>query len=184
MPSPPVPEELALDWVPAGSDWVGVVLAAGGAALGPLVAWADEPVPERLVGASVEAVLSVDEWLSLEAVPLEAVPPETVPPDVLAPELALLELVPAVAEPDCPVMACDAALTAEPTAELAVDTGESAEDGAAPEGGGGSVAACACRENTSMIRKIPAATIASCTARRAMRRAIGCGISCSHPPDT
>lgn len=71
---------------------------------------------------------------------------------VLEPE----EVVPAVAEPDCPESACEAVLTAEPTAELAVETGES---------GGGSVAACACRENTSMMTKIPAAAIASCNAR-------------------
>jgi hypothetical protein len=94
--------------------------------------------------------------------------------------LVPLEAVPAVAEPEFPAMACDAVLTAEPTNELAVETGESVEDGAEPAGGGGSVAACACRENTSMTRKIPAATIASCTARRATRRAIGCGISYSH----
>jgi hypothetical protein len=72
---------------------------------------------------------------------------------------------PAVAEPECPVRACDAALTVEPATELAVETGESAEELAGPGGGGGSVAACACRENTSMMTKIPAATIASCTAR-------------------
>ena len=68
-------------------------------------------------------------------------------------------------------------MTAELAAELTV---ESAEDGAEPGGGGGSVAACACRENTSMMRKIPAATIANCAARRATRRAIGCGMSYSH----
>jgi hypothetical protein len=43
-----------------------------------------------------------------------------------------------------------------------------------------SVAACACREKTSMITKIPAATSASCIARRAMRRAIGCSITAPH----
>ena len=35
--------------------------------------------------------------------------------------------------------------------------------------GGGDVAACACRENTSRTASIPAATIAACIARRAMR---------------
>ena len=35
--------------------------------------------------------------------------------------------------------------------------------------GGGDVAACACRENTSRTVSIPAATIAACIARRAMR---------------
>jgi hypothetical protein len=45
------------------------------------------------------------------------------------------------------------------------------------------VAACACRENTSKTTRIPAATIATCIARRAMYRKIGCGISSSPPPD-
>jgi hypothetical protein len=40
---------------------------------------------------------------------------------------------------------------------------------------GGVVAACACLEKTSRITKIPAARIASCTARRATWRAIGSG---------
>ncbi len=44
------------------------------------------------------------------------------------------------------------------------------------------VAACACRENTSRTARIPAATIATCTARRAMCRMIGCGMSSSPPP--
>jgi hypothetical protein len=83
----------------------------------------------------------------------------------VAPELVPVGLAPAVPDPEWPVRACDAALTVEPTTELAVETGESAEELAGPWGGGGSVAACACRENTSRTTKIPAATIASCTAR-------------------
>ena len=47
--------------------------------------------------------------------------------------------------------------------------------------GSGIVAACACRENTSKTARIPAAKIATCIARRAMCRAIGCGMSSSHP---
>jgi len=46
-------------------------------------------------------------------------------------------------------------------------------------GGVSEVAACAWRENRSINTKTPAATIASCTARRAMRRRIGCGITSS-----
>jgi len=76
-----------------------------------------------------------------------------------------------------------AELTAEVTgdvAELTVEvTAESRDPGSVSE-----VAACACRENRSMITKIPAAAIASCTARRAMRRRIGCGMSSSHWPET
>ncbi|MGH3290109.1 MAG: hypothetical protein ACRDPD_36420 [Streptosporangiaceae bacterium] len=56
-------------------------------------------------------------------------------------------------------------MTVEPTTELAVETGESTEEWAGPGGGRGSVAACACRETTSMMKKIPAASIANCTAR-------------------
>jgi hypothetical protein len=87
------------------------------------------------------------------------------PPEPVAAEFGPVGLAPAVPEPECPVRASDAALTVEPTTELAVGTGESAEELARPGGGGRSVAACACRENTSMMTKIPAATIASCTAR-------------------
>jgi hypothetical protein len=66
-----------------------------------------------------------------------------------------------------------AALTADPTDERA-------EDGADPRGDCVStVDACACLENSIMMTKIPAATIASCIARRATRRAIGCGMSSS-----
>ena len=64
-----------------------------------------------------------------------------------------------------------AALTADPTDERA-------EDGADPRGDRVSrVDACACLENSIMTTKIPAATIASCIARMATRRAIGCGMS-------
>ena len=170
----PEPEEPAADWVAVGLewlvlDWVAVgfelpvtdwvvpelcepvlawmVLASGEPALGLLVAWADEPVPGGLVGASEEALPDCVLSVAGEA---------------------------AVAEPEFPARVCDAALTAEPTTELAVETGE-------PGAGGGFVAACACRENTSMMMKIPAATIASCTARRAMRRAIGCGMTLLPP---
>ena len=50
--------------------------------------------------------------------------------------------------------------------------------------GVGAVAACACRENSSKAVRIPAATIATCTARRAMRRTTSCGTSCSHSTGT
>jgi hypothetical protein len=64
----------------------------------------------------------------------------------------------------------------ELTAEVTVESGN--------PGGVSEVAACACRENRSMTTNIPAATIASCTARRAMRRTIDCGITSSHSPET
>jgi hypothetical protein len=43
----------------------------------------------------------------------------------------------------------------------------------------GTVAAWACRESTSKMTKIPAATIATCTTRQAMCRKIDCGMSSS-----
>jgi hypothetical protein len=48
-----------------------------------------------------------------------------------------------------------------------------------PERTADTVAAWACRENASKMTRIPAATIATCTARQAMRRKIGCGMSSS-----
>jgi hypothetical protein len=132
------PELLALDWVsPAVERAVRVWVAA----------WPDE------------------EAFSVPVLSVAAEAFSELPPEPVAPELVPVGLAPAAAGPECPVRACDAAFTVEPTTELAVETGESAEEWAGPGGGGGSVAACACRENTSMTTKIPAATIASCTAR-------------------
>lgn len=134
-----------------------------------------EPVLEWLVPVPEEAfsvpVLSVaGEAFSVPVLSVAGEAFSEPPPEPVAPELVPVGLAPAAAGPECPVRACDAALTVEPTTELAVETGESetgesAEELAGPGGGGGSVAACACRENTSMTTKIPAATIASCTAR-------------------
>jgi hypothetical protein len=155
---PPAPEtELAV----SEPDWLAPVWVASG------VEWA---VPGWLAAGPAEPVL---EWLVpvLEeafSVPVLSVAGEAfseLPPEPVAPELVPVGLAPAAAGPECPVRTPDAALTVEPTTELAVETGESAEEWAGPGGGGGSVAACACRENTSMMTKIPAARIASCTAR-------------------
>jgi len=65
------------------------------------------------------------------------------------------------------VVAGAAPVLAEVTAEVAGAVGV------------GVVAACADRENSSKAVRIPAATIAACTARRAMRRTISCGMSSS-----
>jgi hypothetical protein len=76
---------------------------------------------------------------------------------------------------------------AEPTAEVTGDAVELTVEVTVESGdpsGVSEAAACACRENRSMITNIPAATIANCTARRAMRRTIGCGMSSSHWPET
>ena len=69
-------------------------------------------------------------------------------------------------------------VTAEVTEPMADVTGPVAEV-SGPVAVGGGVAACAWRENASKATMIPAATIATCTARRAMSRTIGCGMSSS-----
>ncbi|MGC1755608.1 MAG: hypothetical protein WA805_21175 [Trebonia sp.] len=140
----PEPDWLAPVWVASGAEWA----VPGWLAAEPVLGWL-VPVLEEAFSVPV---------LSVAGEAFSELPPEPV-----ALELVPVGLAPAAAGPECPVRASDAALTVEPTTELAVETGESAEEWAG--GGGGSVAACACRENTSMTTKIPAATIASCTAR-------------------
>jgi hypothetical protein len=90
-------------------------------------------------------------------------------------------------------LADGAGAAADTTADAADVTGAAADATGAGTAGaeladgagaaeGDKVAACACRENTSKTAKIPAAAIATCIARRAMCRKIGCGISSSPPP--
>jgi hypothetical protein len=111
--------------------------------------------------------------------------------ELLDPEPGLLVLVPEepplepwvpVAEGEDPEVAFEAA---EVTGDVTLFTVDLSPERLAdcpdwPGGGVSSVAACACRENSSMITKTPAATSASCTARRAMRRAIGCCMTAPH----
>src|SRR4029077_17559904 len=98
--------------------------------------------------------------------------------EVAGAEVAGAELAGAAAD----VTGAVAEVTAEVTGAVADVTVE--VTGAVAEvtvDGSGIVAACACRENTSKTARIPAAKIATCIARRAMCRAIGCGMSSSHP---
>jgi hypothetical protein len=76
------------------------------------------------------------------------------------------------------------AAAAAVTADVTGATADVAEVTGAGTAGvdGGVVAACACRENASKRTRMPAATIATCTARKAMRRDISCGMSSSAPP--
>jgi hypothetical protein len=74
-------------------------------------------------------------------------------------------------------------VTAEVSAEAAELVPVAAEV-LEPEPVAGTVAAWACRENTSKTTKIPAAMIATCIARRAMCRKIGCGMSSSRTTGT
>lgn len=147
-----VPDALVADCADAPADGTSAAPAEPAAESETELAVFEDAVPaaERAVLLPEPELLAFD-WVAPGA--------EFAVPDWLVPEPA--ELASAAAEPECPVRACDAALTVEPTTELAVETGESAE----PAGGGGFVAACACRENTSMMKKIPAARIASCIAR-------------------
>ena len=122
------------------------------------------PVPEGLVPAGGWPV--PDELLPV-ADELLPVAEEPVPEELLLdPPPCRTEFTGEVAD----VTGFAAALTADPADERA-------EDGADPRGDRVSrVDACACLENSVMTTKIPAATIASCIARRATRRAIGCGM--------
>jgi hypothetical protein len=150
----------ACEAVPLGGVVLGVELLGGAVWV---AAWllGGVPVAEGWLGVVLE-------WL--DSVP-EALP--------LVPEEPPLEPWAIVAEPEV------AFETAEVTGDvtlLRVDlTPERTPDCPDwPGGGVSSVAACACRENSSIITKIPAATSASCTARRAMRRAIDCCITGPH----
>ena len=108
--------------------------------------------------------------------------------ELTAPDTGLVEPLPGAEAPESAAsaegpgaaatlgVADEAAEVADEAAELTAEvTAERGDEG----GGVSGVAACACRENTSMITKIPAATIANCTARKAMQRRIGCGMSSS-----
>ena len=121
---------------------------------GPEPAGADTARPAEAAGADTAEVTA-------EAAELTGLPADTGPE-------------PAGADAARPAEAAGAD-TAEVTAEAAEVTAEAGVDG-------GVVAAVACRENTSKRTRIPAATIATCTARQAMRRKISCGMSNSAPP--
>jgi hypothetical protein len=180
----PVEVETAGAAVPAAEpgDVVMVEVAVEGAADPAAVA-------AETVGVAAEAELTVSDPELVEPLPgAEATEPVASAGGLEAawvPEVAceVVEVTGDVAELTAEVTGDVAELTAEVTGDVTELTGEvTAERGDAV--GLSEVAACACRENTSMITKIPAATIASCTARRAMRRRIGCGMTSSHSPET
>jgi hypothetical protein len=89
-----------------------------------------------------------------------------------------------------PVVAAEVADVAVEVAEVAAEVADATAEVAAevtevavPEPMAGTVAARACRENASKTIRMPAAVIATCTARRAMCRKIGCGMSSSPTQD-
>lgn len=192
-----------------GVDTTGATLPAAATGDTVLVTVTAFMAVARVCGAATEAntpaVLAASEvgaWATMArgALPELAVEAAEVPGDAVeagvaeaelrAPGAGLVEPLPGAesTEPASPAEGLWAA-TLEVTGEAADVTGDTAEltaEVTAERGDGdgdvSEVAACACRENTSMIMKIPAATIASCTARKAMRRTIGCGISSSPSP--
>ena len=121
----------------------------------------------EVTGEAAEVTGAAAEVLVLDTVLAAAEVPELEP----VPELVLVPVA-AAAEPVL------VPVTAEVTEPMADVTGPVAEV-TGPAEAGGTVAACACRENTSKATMIPAATIATCTARRAMSRTIGCAMSSS-----
>jgi hypothetical protein len=114
---------------------------------------------------------------------IAACPEAVVAADVAVPESLADEFVAAGAGAEMPepvaavtdVVTGDAAdvavdVTADAVELAAVVTEDASEvrlDGAGVAADCGEVAACACLENTSKMARIPAATIAPCTARRA-----------------
>jgi hypothetical protein len=93
----------------------------------------------------------------------------------LAAEPELVDELDPVAD-DCAVTAVEAADT---TCDVADSTGAVTAVTADVTGDEGTVAACADLADSSSATRIPAASIAPCTARRAMRRDNGCGMSSS-----
>jgi hypothetical protein len=75
-------------------------------------------------------------------------------------------------------VAADVAVVA---AEVTVEVADVAADVTSDVG---KLAACACREKASRTARMPTAKIATCIARRAMRRSVGWGTSHSRPVGT
>jgi hypothetical protein len=143
-----------------------LVLVPDAADVTPEAVEVTEAVTE-VTGEAAEVTGAAAEVLVLDTVLAAAEVPELEP----VPELVLVPVAAAAELVFVPV-------TAEVTEPMADVTGPVAEV-TGPAEAGGAVAACACRENTSKATMIPAATIATCTARRAMSRTIGCAMSSS-----
>ncbi len=189
--------ELTVDVTGAGAELTGDVTGAGaevtgavaeltgdvtgaaaevtgaGAGAGATVAVAD--VAGVVVDVAVEVAALVTGVLVADAEVAE------VTADVTgAVAVATVEVTVDVTEPE-PVVGPGTAATAGPVALLGLEPGaddaEVADAMAEVTFDVGKVAACACREDSRRRTRIPAAAIATCTTRRAMRRTIGCGIA-------
>jgi hypothetical protein len=172
---------------------VAAVAVEGAAGVADVVA-AEVVVPEPVVAAEVAGVAGVA--VEVAGVTAEvagvtvgvAVEVAAGVADVVAAEVAGV-VVAEVVVPE-PVVAAEVADVAVEVADVAVEVADATAEVAAevtevtvPEPMAGTVAARACRENASKTTRMPAAVIATCTARRAMCRKIGCGMS-SSPPRT
>jgi hypothetical protein len=141
------------------------------------------PEPELVLGPVAEVLVPEPELAPVA----EVLVPEPEPEPELGPELVLGLVVAEVTGPVAEAAAdVTGARTLVPDPELGPEPelGPVTAEVTVPEPAGGVVAACAWRENTSKTARIPAATIATCTARRAMCRKIGCGMSSSRSNGT
>jgi hypothetical protein len=184
---PPDGVAVAAGWLGAlggGADGLAAVTASGAGPTDDAGSAAPEPVPPVLAPVALAEELETAETTVGDAAVL------TVEVTGVAAELTV-EVTGAAAELTVEVSGNTAELTgvaaeltvevtgptAEPIAEVTVEPVDACVD---VRGGSAAVAACAGRENISMIAKIPAAANAACTATTAMRRATGCGMSSSH----
>ena len=145
-------------------------VAGAGALLGALLAAGSGTGALAAEGAGAGAL----DWEAAEA-------GAGVPDPELVPTAAELVPVPAEVVPAAAEVAVDAAEVTGAAAEVTVPDPLPDPE---PVLMAGAVAAFACREDTSRTTRIPAATIATCTARRAMCRKIGCGMSSSRTTGT
>ncbi|MGH3228744.1 MAG: hypothetical protein ACRDOA_09215 [Streptosporangiaceae bacterium] len=135
-----------------------------------------EPEPELVPDAADVTPVAAEVTVPATDVTAEAAELTGDAAEVLVPDPMLLTA--DVTEPDpvlVPVAAAAEPVLVPVTGEV---TGPMAEV-IGPAGAGGTVAAYAWRENASRATRIPAATIVICTARRAMSRTTGCGMSSS-----
>jgi hypothetical protein len=155
----------ALEPVPEAAEVTG---AAAGVEPEPELAPVPEPVAAEVTDAAAEVTGAVADVVpEPEPVPVAAEVTGAAAGVEPGPELAPVPELEPVAVDTAEVTGAVADVVLEP------DLARLAE---------GLVAACACREKTSKTTRIPAAAIATCIARRAMSRMIGCGISSSPLP--
>jgi hypothetical protein len=169
-----VPEPVTAEVTPVGAEVTGPVTGAAAEVLVPVTAEVTEPMAE-VTGPVAELVVAVAAEVTVLVAEVAA--------DVTGAAAEVLVLVaPEVPEPELALVPVTAEVT-EPMADVTGPVAEVSGPVAEVSGpAGGAVAAWAWRENASRATRIPAATIATCTTRRAMSRTIGCGMSSSPTP--